>query len=240
MLFETPLIPGRLIRRYKRFLADIELEDGRAITAHCANPGAMTGVADPGARVWVEPNDDPKRKLRFSWKLIEVAGGGLAGIDTGVPNRVVGEALAAARIPGLEGAVRAEVAYGSGSRVDFLVTGATGEKIFVEVKNVHLMRRPGLAEFPDSVTARGAKHLGDLAGEVAKGRRAVMLYCVQRADCGRMGFADDIDPRYFAAFVAARRAGVEALAWACRISTAEIVLDRPIAIRETPDAGGGP
>ncbi|MEM8792865.1 MAG: DNA/RNA nuclease SfsA [Pseudomonadota bacterium] len=234
MKFETPLIPGRLIRRYKRFLADIELEDGREVTAHCANPGAMLGVADPGSRVWVAPNDDPKRKLKFSWKLVELGGGHFAGIDTSVPNRVVGEALAAGLIPGLEGKIRAEVKYGANSRVDFLVTGADGAKTFVEVKNVHLMREEGLAEFPDSVTARGAKHLRDLAAEVAAGHRAVMLYCVQRTDCARLDFAGDLDPAYLAAFIEARAAGVEAIAWACRISTAEIVLDRPLAIRDTP------
>ncbi|MEM9044539.1 MAG: DNA/RNA nuclease SfsA [Pseudomonadota bacterium] len=236
MKFETPLIHGRLIRRYKRFLADIELEDGREVTAHCANPGAMLGVADPGARVWVEPNDDPKRKLKFSWKLIELSDGHFAGIDTSVPNRVVGEALAAGMIPGLEGDVRAEVKYGKNSRVDFLLTSG-GSKTFVEVKNVHMMREQGLAEFPDTVTTRGAKHLGDLAAEDANGHRAVMLYCIQRTDCDRLDFAGDLDPGYLSAFIGAKAAGVEAIAWTCRISTTEIVLDHPVTIMETPRPG---
>lgn len=233
MKFATSLIPGRLIRRYKRFLADIELERGGIITAHCANPGAMLGVADPGARVWVEPNDDPNRKLKYSWKLIELPGGHWAGIDTGVPNRVVAEALAAGRIPGLSGDVRAEVRYGKNSRVDFLVTSPDGALTFVEVKNVHLMRGRGLAEFPDSVTTRGAKHLRDLADEVEKGHRAMMLYCIQRTDCDRLDFACDLDPGYCRAFVDAAARGVEAIAWSCRITQTEIVLDRPLPIRET-------
>ncbi|MBY8976099.1 DNA/RNA nuclease SfsA [Rhodobacteraceae bacterium NNCM2] len=239
MKFTTPLIPGRLLRRYKRFLADIEMETGAQITAHCANPGAMLGVADPGSRVWVERNDDPKRKLKYSWKILETGNGHLVGIDTGVPNRVVAEALQAGQIPGLAGEVRAEVRYGANSRVDFLVTAPDGAKIFVEVKNVHLMRRPGLAEFPDSVTKRGAKHLADLSAEVAAGHRAVMLYCVQRTDCDEMGFAGDLDPGYLTAFIDARKSGVEAIAWACRISTAEITLDRPLPIIENspPDQG---
>ncbi|MEM7176882.1 MAG: DNA/RNA nuclease SfsA [Pseudomonadota bacterium] len=232
MKFAAPLIPGRLIRRYKRFLADIELETGREVTAHCANPGAMLGVAEPGSRVWVEPNDDPKRKLKYSWKIIEMPSGHLVGIDTSVPNRVVGDALRAGLIPGLVGETRAEVRYGANSRVDFLVTDRAGHQTFVEVKNVHLMRRPGRAEFPDCATARGVKHLGDLAREVQSGNRSVMLYCVQRTDCGEMALAGDLDPAYMHAFGKARTAGVEAIAWACRISTDEIALDHPLPIRE--------
>ena len=226
MKFQTPLIPGRLIRRYKRFLADILLEDGREVTAHCANPGAMLGVAEPGNRVWVEPNDDPRRKLKFSWKLIEI-GAGFAGIDTSVPNKVAGEALRAGRIPGLHGEIRAEVPYGTNSRVDFMAGGT-----FVEVKNVHLMREPGLAEFPDCVTVRGAKHLDELAAQVAAGHRAVMLYVVQRTDCERLRFAADLDPGYYAAYLRARGQGVEAIAWSCEIDTAQITLDRPIPIED--------
>jgi len=231
MDFERPLIPGRLLRRYKRFLADIELASGETVTAHCANPGAMTGLNLPGLRVWLEPNDDPARKLRYGWRLVEL-GGHWAGIDTAVPNRVVGEALAAGRVPGLAayGQVRPEVRYGRNSRVDFLLTGEGLPDAYVEVKNVHLMREAGLAEFPDSVTARGAKHLDELAAVVAAGHRAVMLYCVQRTDCTRMALAADIDPGYAAAFARARKAGVEAIAFACAISPTGIALDRPVPI----------
>ena len=231
MEFATPLVQGRLVRRYKRFLADIELAGGETVTAHCANPGAMLGLNMPGLEVWVEPNDDPRKKLKYGWRLVRI-GTGWAGIDTAVPNRVVGDALRAGRIPELAGYsdVRAEVPYGTNSRIDFLLAGDGLPAAYVEVKNVHLMRDRGLAEFPDSVTARGAKHLDELAAMVAEGHRAVMLYCVQRTDCSRMALAADIDPAYAAAYARARAAGVEALAWACAISPGEITLDRPIPI----------
>ncbi|MGF1447302.1 MAG: DNA/RNA nuclease SfsA [Pikeienuella sp.] len=235
MQFSQPLIPGRLIVRYKRFLADVALEEsGETVTAHCANPGAMLGVCEPGARVWLEPSDNPKRKLRFSWRLIELPGGHWAGIDTSVPNRVVGEALAAGQIPELAGLseIRAEVKYGQSSRIDFLGLTQEGRRTYIEVKNVHLRRSGDWAEFPDSVTTRGAKHLDELASMVGQGHRAVMLYCVQRDDCNRLRLAADLDPGYAAAFARARVAGVEAIAWACRLSRREIVLDRPLPIAE--------
>lgn len=232
MEFARPLVPGRLVRRYKRFLADIELASGEIVTAHCANPGAMTGLNAPGLGVWVEPNDDPKRSLRYAWRLVEL-GDHWAGIDTAAPNRIVAEALAARRIPELAGysEVRPEVRYGTKSRVDFLLGGAGLPPAYVEVKNVHLMRAPGLAEFPDSVTARGARHLDDLADMVRAGNRAVMLYCIQRTDCDRLALAADIDPAYAAAYRRARAAGVEALAWACAISREGITLDRAVPIQ---------
>ena len=234
MKFAQALLPGTLIRRYKRFLADIRLEDGETVTAHCANPGAMTGVAEPGMPVWVEPAANPARKLKFTWRLVGLPGGHMAGIDTSVPNRLVAEALAAGAVPGIgaTAAVRPEQAYGQRSRVDFLLLGPGGEETWLEVKNVHLCRTPGLAEFPDSVTARGAKHLEALAGRVAEGHRGVMLYVVQRTDCVRLALARDIDPRYAAAFAQARAGGVEALAMTCRIAPDEITLDRPIPISE--------
>ena len=231
MEFADPLVPGRLLRRYKRFLADIELVSGEVVTAHCANPGAMLGLNMPGLKVWVEPNDDPGKKLRYGWRLVEF-GDDWAGIDTAVPNRVVGKALRERRIPELADytAIRPEIRYGANSRIDFLLTGAGLPEAYVEVKNVHLMRQPGLAEFPDSVTRRGAKHLDELAAMVAQGHRAVMLYCVQRTDCDRLALAADLDPGYAAAFARARAAGVEAMAWACAISRQGIALDRPVRI----------
>jgi sugar fermentation stimulation protein A len=234
MQFTQPLVPGTLLRRYKRFLADIRLDGGETVTAHCANPGSMLGLSDPGLRVWVEPSTDPKRKLKFSWRLVELEGGHMAGIDTSVPNRVVGEALAARRIPELAAyaEIRAEVRYGTRSRVDFVATGPGLPDAYVEVKNVHLRRTGTLAEFPDSVTARGARHLDELAQMVGQGARAVMLYCIQRTDCTTLALAGDIDPKYQEGFTRARAAGVEALAWACRIDTGEIALDRPIPIAE--------
>jgi sugar fermentation stimulation protein A len=185
----------------------------------------------PGLEVWVEPNDDPGKKLKYGWRLVRI-GNHWTGIDTAIPNRVVGEALRAGLIPELAdyADIRPEVRYGTNSRIDFLLTGDRLPNAYVEVKNVHLMRADGLAEFPDSVTARGAKHLDEMAAMVAQGHRAVMLYCIQRTDCHRMALAADLDPGYAAAFARARAAGVEALAWACAISPDEIALDRPIPI----------
>jgi sugar fermentation stimulation protein A len=232
MQFAVPLIRGRLIRRYQRFLADVALDDGRAVTAHCANPGSMMGLNAPGLPVWLEPSDDPKRKLAFSWKLCELPGGHFAGIDTATPNRIVGEALRAGLIPELSAyrTVRPEVRYGERSRVDFLLQGDGLPDAWVEVKNVHLRRTGALAEFPDCVTARGAKHLAELARMAESGARAVMLYVVQRTDCARVAMAADLDPGYARAFADARARGVEALAWGCAISPDGVRLERPLPV----------
>jgi len=218
MRFQTPLVPAVLIRRYKRFLADIRLADGREVVAHCPNPGAMTGLATPGARIWVEPNDDPKKKLKFGWRLVELAGGHFACVDTGQANRIVGEALRTGRMPALGpyDLVRPEQKYGEKSRIDFLLEGDNPD-IFLEVKSVTLKREDGLAEFPDSVTARGARHLEELANVVASGNRAVLFYLVQRTDCTQVSVARDIDPHYAKAFDAALNAGVEVLAYGAEI-----------------------
>jgi sugar fermentation stimulation protein A len=234
MRFQTPLVPARLIRRYKRFLADVALEDGSEAVAHCPNPGAMLGLAEPGMGIWLEPNDDPRKKLKYGWRLVELPGGHMAGIDTAVPNRVVKEALEAGRVPGLEsyGGVRAEVAYGRQSRVDFLLSEPGLPDAYVEVKNVHLRRAGDLAEFPDCVTARGARHLDELADMVARGHRAVMLYLVQRTDCARFALARDLDPAYAAAFDAAREAGVEAICLETRISTDGVEAGRTLPVEE--------
>ena len=218
MQFVSTLIRATLVRRYKRFLADVVLEDGREVVAHCPNPGAMTGLAEPGMRIWLEPNDDTRKKLDFGWRLVELPGGHMAGIDTAVPNRVVAEALREGRVPGLTGEVRAEVAYGTRSRVDFLLTGA-GRDTYVEVKNCHLRRHGDLAEFPDCVTLRGARHMDELARMVGAGHRAVLVFVVQRTDCARVAVAADIDPGYARAFGAARAAGVEVICLATDIAT---------------------
>ena len=232
MRFQTPLVPARLIRRYKRFLSDMELEDGTEVTAHCANPGSMLGLKEPGMRCWLEPNDDPKKKLNFGWRLTELPGGHWAGIDTSLPNRVVKEALTARLVPELAayGFVRPEVKYGQKSRVDFLLSEPGLPDAYVEVKNVHFRRTGDWAEFPDSPTARGARHLDELAAMVARGHRAVMLYLIQRTDCTRFRVAGDYDPTYAAAFARARDAGVEAIAYDCAISTQEITLRNPIPV----------
>ena len=233
MRFQTPLVPGRLIRRYKRFLSDITLEaDGREVVAHCPNPGAMLGLAEPGMRVWLEPNDDPKKKLKFGWRLVELEHGHIAGIDTAVPNRVVREALEARKVPALAAytTVRPEVKYGKSSRVDFLLTEPGLPDVYVEVKNVHLRRQGSLAEFPDCVTERGAKHLGELTAMVEEGHRAVMLYVVQRTDCDSFGLARDLDPKYGKAFDAAISRGVEAICHETVISTNDVVLSKRLPI----------
>lgn len=218
MRFQTLLTEGRLVRRYKRFLADIELADGRLVTAHCANPGSMRTMCDAGARVWIEGNDDPKKKLRWSWKLVET-GTGLAVVDTALANRVVAEALSAGAVPGLapHDTIRPEVPFGTeGSRVDFRLDGPDGST-HLEVKAV-TMAREAWAEFPDSVTARGAKHLRELAALARAGERAVLLFLVAREGVERVRIAADIDPTYAATFDAARKAGVHVIALSCRIS----------------------
>lgn len=235
MDFPTPLVTGRLAQRYKRFLADVVLDDGRTVTASCPNTGAMLGLTTPGSRVWLSENDSPTRKYRHAWELIEADGGcgpTLVGINTGHPNRLVEEAIRAGFIPDLAGyaTTRREVRYGDSSRIDLLLEDPARPPCYVEIKNVHLMREAGLAEFPDSVTSRGAKHLDEMARMVAGGARAVMVYLVQRADAQRFRLARDIDPTYGAAYDAARRAGVEAIAWTCRLTPERIVVERAIPI----------
>ncbi len=232
MEFDPPLIPAVLIRRYKRFLADVILPDGREVTVHCANPGRMIGVAQTGAKIWLQPSTNPKRKLQWSWMLTEVEGGGLSGIDTGLPNRIVGDALRAGQIAEVAAytGIRAEVPYADRSRVDFLLSEPGLPDLYLEVKNVHLRRDSTLAEFPDCVTARGTRHLGDLMQMVDRGHRAVMLYVVQRTDCDAVGFAADLDPAYAAKAAEAAAAGVQMIARATQISTAGISLGRALPV----------
>ena len=208
---------------------------GETVTAHCANPGAMLGLNMPGIPVWCSTTDDPKRKLKYGLELVEVdAGHGPAqvGINTGHPNKLVAEALADDRIGELAGydSLRREVRYGENSRIDILLERDGAPPCYVEIKNVHLVRQAGLAEFPDSVTKRGAKHLGELAQVVRDDGRAVMLYVVQRGDCERFSLAADIDPGYAAAFADARAAGVEALCYDCAVSPQEIALRQPLTV----------
>ena len=230
MKFPLPLRRATLVRRYKRFLSDHRFDDGSAVTAHVANPGAMTGLVDPGLETWLSPAANPKRKLPFSWEMVRI-GEGLVGVNASRPNALAEEAIGAGAILPLTGyeALRREVAYGERSRVDFLLEAADRPPCYVEVKNVHLKRGPAAA-FPDSVTARGTKHLRELAAVAEGGARAVMLYVIQREDCDRFTLAADIDPAYAAAFARARASGVEALAYACRLSTDGIVVDRPLPI----------
>ncbi|KZK81284.1 Sugar fermentation stimulation protein A [Pseudovibrio sp. Ad13] len=233
MRFDVPLVTGRLIKRYKRFLADVALDDGGAeITAHCANSGSMMGLKDPGIKVWLTPNDDPKRKLKYSWEMLEIDGA-MVGINTSRPNGLVEEAIEAGRIPELVGyeKLRREVKYGKNSRIDILLEGEGDKRTYVEVKNVTLAREGGIAEFPDAVTARGAKHLDELADMVREGHRSAMVFLIQRDDCDVLVLARDIDPKYGEAFDAAVKAGVEVYAIGCRLDTDEIIADRGIEVR---------
>jgi sugar fermentation stimulation protein A len=239
--FQTPLVPARLLRRWNRFLCEARLEPGGdVVRAHCPNPGAMLGLNEPGRRIWLEPKDDPRRKLRWGWRLVELDDGHLAGIDTAVPNRVVGEALGATGLGLIEpGSLRAEVPYGKRSRVDFTGRDASGREVFIEVKNVHLRRNGDWAEFPDCVTARGTRHLEELAAVAASGRRAAMLYLVQRTDCARFRLAADLDPAYARGFDAARAGGVEMLCFGTEISREGVWLDAPLPVDPAPQFAAG-
>lgn len=234
MKFIKPLVTGRLVRRYKRFLADIVLDSGEDVTAHCANPGAMLGLTAEGNRVWLSKSDNPSRKLAWSWEIVEAdfgRGPELAGINTAHPNTIVAQALEAGAISELSGysSLRREVKYGRNSRVDILLEYDDRPPCYVEIKNVHLMRQPGLAEFPDSVTARGAKHLDELADMVEQGARAMMIYLIQM-DADAFALASDIDARYAAAFDRAGNRGVQAIALACKVTPEEISISKRVPL----------
>lgn len=235
MNFPTALSRGRLVQRYQRFLADIILDTGEAITASCPNTGSMMGLSSPGLAVWVSHNNSPTRKYRHTLELVEVAndsGPTFVGINTGLPNNIVAEAIALGKIERLAGYVsqRREVKYGVNSRIDLLLDDPVRGRCYVEVKNVHLLRTPRLAEFPDSVTARGAKHLDELSAMLDQGHRSVMVYLIQRSDADRFALAHDIDPTYAAAFRAAKRRGVEALACRCCVTPQAITISDLIPI----------
>ncbi|ALL12611.1 DNA/RNA nuclease SfsA [Caulobacter henricii] len=231
MLLPQPLVRGRLVQRYKRFFADLVLDDGRAITAHCPNPGAMLGVNLPGQGAWVSWSDDPKRKLAWSLQLVETETS-LVGVNTLLPNRLVAEALAADSIPELSGyaTVKPEVKYREASRVDFLLTDPARPPCWLEVKNVHLSRTPGLAEFPDCKAARSTRHLADLAAQVAEGHRAVALFVVQRADCEGFKACEDLDPAFARGLAQAVEAGVEVLVYGCDLSPQAVRIARRLTL----------
>ncbi len=230
MKLPQPLYPGALIRRYKRFLADVELESGETVTAHCPNSGSMKGCAMPGSRVLLSLSGNPKRKLNYTWELVQV-NGSWAGINTGLPNRLAAEAIERGIIPQLAGYdnIRPEVRYGKDSRIDLLLSGASG-KCFVEVKNVTLVEE-GRALFPDAETVRGQKHLKELMREVREGNRGVIFFVVQRADARELAPADAIDPEYGRLLRLAVRNGVEAFAWQADVNPEEIRLARPLEVR---------
>ncbi len=231
MKFDPPLVSATLLRRYKRFLADVRFDDGTETTAHCANPGSMMGLAEPGSKVWLSKSDNPKRKLVWSWELGDV-GTSLVGVHTGRANALVEDAIDAGNIPELADykRLRREVKYGENSRIDLLLEDPDRPTAFVEVKSVTLSRKEGLAEFPDSKTVRGAKHMAELAEMAKLGHRAVVFFLVQRSDCMSMQPAADIDPIYAESLSTALAAGVEVLCYSCRLSPDEITLDRRLEV----------
>lgn len=235
MQFTSPLVRGVLIQRYKRFLADVKLDSGETVTATCPNTGSMMGLTAPGLPVWLSISDSKTRKYAHTWEMLEVdAGSGptLVGINTGHPNKIVAEAIAAGRVAPLKGyaGLRREVRYGVNSRIDLLLEDDAKGTCYVEIKNVHLLRTKGLAEFPDSRTERGVKHLEELSNMVREGHRAMMVFLIQRGDAKTLSLARDIDTTYGAAFDKAVAAGVEAVALRCKLSTEGIEADKIIPL----------
>ncbi|WP_439272153.1 DNA/RNA nuclease SfsA [Pseudochrobactrum sp. HB0163] len=231
MLFPSPLIRGTLLQRYKRFLADIRLSSGEEITASVPNTGSMRGLTTPGSPVWLSHSANTTRKYEYMLQIVE-AENTLVGINTGLPNKIAEEAILAGMIPELTGfsTLKREQKYGRNSRIDILLTTGNGQKTYVEVKNVHFKRTDTLAEFPDSVTARGARHLAELGAMVQAGHRGVMLFVIQRNDCDSMSVCADLDPVYAAAFTKARQHGVEAYAIRCHISPEAIFADQTVPV----------
>lgn len=231
MRFAAPLIEGRLIRRYKRFLADVELLDGRIITAHSGNTGSMKGCSEPGSRVWLHDSRNPKRKFPYGWELVEALPDVCVGINTSLANRLVREAIETGVATEFQGypALRQEVGYGyERSRIDLLLEDGQ-RRAYVEVKSVTLVEN-GIGYFPDAVSSRGARHLRELSAMVDAGHRAVIFYCVQRHDATRVQPADAIDPAYGQALRAAMARGVEALAYGAEVSPLGITLTRRLAV----------
>jgi len=228
--FDPQLISGRLVRRYKRFFADVRLEDGSLAVAHCPNPGSMRSCLPEGARVWLSPNDDPRRKLRYTWQLLEAPDGWVL-VNPVLANDLVAEALRTDAIEELRGYTlqRREVRFGEASRVDFVLSGQ-GARCFVEVKNVSMALGFGRAAFPDSVTERGTRHLHELVRVRAAGTRAVLLFNVGRASADTVEPADDIDPVYGAALRHAIAQGVEVLAYRCEFAPNRVVLGTRIPV----------
>ena len=232
MLFDPPLVHGTLIKRYKRFLADVRLDDGREVTAHCANPGSMKTCAEPGWGVWLSPATNPKRKLKWTLEIIDADGVPIL-VNTARPNGVVREAIedgVIAELDGYEG-LRTEVKYGENSRIDLLLTDPDRPDCNVEVKNVTMAAEPQVAAFPDSVSKRAAKHMVELAAQVAAGHRAVVLFLVSRGDAASMRPAEEIDPTYASALREAAAQGVEVLAYRAEIREAAVTLGARIPVR---------
>jgi len=224
------LYPGILLKRYKRFLADVRLADGRTITAHCPNSGSMRACSESGRPVYVSKATNPKRKLSYTWELISMPTS-LVGVNTMVPNRLVKKAIIEHEIPELDNYedIRSEVKYGQNSRIDLLLRAENRPPCYVEIKNCTLVE-DRLARFPDAVTSRGLKHLVELEQQVEAGQRAVMFFLIQRQDADRFRPADHIDPEYGRQLRQARRQGVEILVYDVRIDIQRIAIHAPVAV----------
>ena len=229
MQFKTNLIKGKLLKRYKRFLADIILEDGTEVVSHCPNPGSMMGLATAGTTVWLEPNNDPKKKLKCGWRLVEYKNQMIC-IDTSIANIVIKEALEKKEIPELSyQGFKPEVKYSDNSRIDFLLTSPS-QQTYLEIKSVTLMREKGLAEFPDTITKRGSKHLEDLSKMVTSGHKAVLLFLCMRNDVDRVRIAADLDIIYSASIKAALKSGVQLICYDTQVTRFGVRLGKPIVV----------
>jgi sugar fermentation stimulation protein A len=236
MDFPSPLLRGTLIQRYKRFLADVRLDDGTLVTATCPNTGSMMGLKNAGQIVWLSTSDSLTRKYKHTWEMVEHdlgKGPSLVGVNTSHPNKIVADAITAGKIKSLTGyaTLERERKYGKNSRIDILLSDPAKPLTYVEIKNVHMSRVAGRAEFPDSITERGAKHLAELSDMVRDGHRSVMIFLIQRADVTALSLARDVDRTYGEAFDRAAAAGVEMLAVRCKLSTTAIDVDKIVPIK---------
>ena len=233
MIFEPPLRAGRLVRRYKRFLADVVTEAGESLTVHCPNPGAMTGCDAEGSRIWYSTSTNASRKYGHSLEIVETNDAHLVGVNPTRANRIVGEALEAGGIVGLGGTSvdrEARIPDEAG-RFDFRLRGSGIRDCFIEVKSVTFLREGGLGAFPDAKSERALRHVAALRRVCERGYRAVLVFCVQHNGIDRVTTADDIDPRYGAALRGAHEAGVEVLAFRARVAPERIVLGEPLPVQ---------
>ncbi len=227
MIFKKTLIPGVLIKRYKRFFVDVKIKD-KTITAHCPNTGSMMGLLTKGNRVWLSKSDDPKRKLNYTLQIIEVKNSKI-GINTHLTNKIVLSALQSEYIDIFKNTekIQREIKFGENTRFDFLII-KNNRKFFIEVKNVTLSRKKGLAEFPDAVTLRGLKHIKELLKAKSQGYEVFLLYVIQRNDCNKFEIAEDIDPEYYKLLKKAVKKKLNILCYDCKITSKGIKLNRKI------------
>ena len=231
MKFSNNLIKAKFVKRYKRFFSDHILENGQVVTAHCPNTGAMTGVAKEGITSWLSESNNPKRKLKWTWELTQ-ENDIIVGVNTHNPNKIIQEAINNKKIKELLNykILKREVKYGVNSKIDIFLQDDNKVNCYVEIKNVHLSREKGVAEFPDGITSRGTKHLKELANVAKDGDRAVMLYLIQRNDCNYFKIAEDIDIEYGKAFIDALNAGVEVICIDTILNTSEINIGKKIKL----------